>query len=349
MAVPATKSNDSALRKRNAPPPIEISSKKPSAEDGGPASPIGAFIKLGRPKFLPYSAILLFMGTLFASQASGLPISWSAYALALGFVWTSHLQTHYNNEYFDLQADLANDTPTKWTGGSRVLVNGLLPTWSALLASVVLTASAIVQIWAAGWKSIPVHHMAALILSLSWSYTSPPFRVHYHSLGEVIVAAVLTTLVPLFGFATQPGTGRTWESFSIPPTFWHLIALLALQQWARMVVMNIPDVIGDLRADKVTFAARVGVKASGLIYGAVQVALVVLAPFVLPPPLALGFLSLSYLGLKTAVRVVNATQNGSWGHTDANVDIPFKATMQCAGTAAAVTSVMLIQVALGRE
>ncbi|KAJ3015447.1 hypothetical protein HKX48_004583 [Thoreauomyces humboldtii] len=310
---------------------------------------MSSFIKLGRPKFLPYSGILLLLGALFATQSTGQPISWTAYLIGLAFVWTSHLQTHYNNEYeyFDLQADLANDTPTKWTGGSRVLVDGHLPTWSALLASVVLTAFASLQIWVAGWKSIPVAHISALILSLSWSYTAPPFRVHYHSFGEVIVAAVLTTLVPLFGYATQPGVGQEWDEFSVPATFWHLIALLALQQWARMVVMNIPDVVGDLRADKVTFAARVGVKASGLIYAAVQVALVVLACFLVPFPLLAAFLFVSYFGIKTALRVLTATQTGSWDHNETNLDIPFKATLHCAGTALACTTVMLVEVALG--
>ncbi|KAJ3166920.1 hypothetical protein HDU88_003009 [Geranomyces variabilis] len=345
-ATTTVQRDTSVLRQRASAKAQELKPVVAQIKEDGPST-LAAFIKLGRPKFLPYSAILLLLGALFATQQSSQPISWSSYALGLAFVWTSHLGTHYSNEYFDYYADLQNDTPTKWSGGSRVLVDGLLPTWSALLAAVVLTTSATLQIWAVGWNSAPVNHISAAIICLAFSYTSPPFRVHYHSLGEVIVAAVLTTLVPLFGFATQPGIATTWEDFTVPTTFWHLIALLALQQWARMVVMSLPDVQGDAKADKITFPVRVGVKAAGLIYAAVQVALVVLACFLIPFPLLAGFLAMSFLGFKTALRVLNATHSGSWEHSEANVDIPFKATMHCAGTAAACASVMLVEVLLG--
>ncbi|KAJ3154509.1 hypothetical protein HDU86_004638 [Geranomyces michiganensis] len=346
MSASAAHNAPAALRQRAAAKAEELKPAVAQIKENGPST-MAAFIKLGRPKFLPYSAILLMLGALFASQQTGQSISWSAYALGLGFVWTSHLGTHYSNEYFDYYADLANETPTKWSGGSRVLVDGHLPTWSALLASIILTAAATLQIWAAGWDSVPVKYISAAIIGLAWSYTSPPFRVHYHSLGEVIVAAVLTTLVPLFGFATQPGVATTWENFSLPTTFLNLIALLALQQWARMVVMSLPDVQGDAKADKITFPVRVGVKAAGLIYAAVQVALVVLACFLIPFPLLAGFLAMSFLGFKTALRVLNATHTGSWVHSEENVDIPFKATMHCAGTAAACATVMLVEVLLG--
>ncbi|KAI8825163.1 UbiA prenyltransferase family-domain-containing protein [Fimicolochytrium jonesii] len=262
--------------------------------------------------------------------------------VALSFIWVTHLQTHYNNEYFDLQADLANDTPTKWTGGSRVLVDGLLPTWSALAASVTLTVFGILSVWGAKWDSQPVVYIAIAIMTLAWSYTSPPVRLHYHSLGELTVATVLTVLTPLFGFATQPGTGKTWETFTMPSSLPYLLAILAIQQWARMVVMNIPDVEGDLRVSKITFAARIGVRNAANIYYAVQVLTPFLALIFLPWPLSCAFLSLSLYGLKAAKKVKLACNSGSWNHIDETVSIPFEATGHCAGTALACTTAMIL-------
>jgi hypothetical protein len=47
--------------------------------------------------------------------------------------------THYSNDYFDLAADRANFTPTRWSGGSRVLVQTTLPPrWALYLALTLL-------------------------------------------------------------------------------------------------------------------------------------------------------------------------------------------------------------------
>ena len=45
------------------------------------------------------------------------------------------LMTHYANDYFDLEADRANQTPTTWSGGSRVLPAGELSPRVALIAA----------------------------------------------------------------------------------------------------------------------------------------------------------------------------------------------------------------------
>ena len=46
------------------------------------------------------------------------------------------LMAQYSNEFFDLAADRANPTPTAWSGGSRVLVEGRLSPAVALAAAV---------------------------------------------------------------------------------------------------------------------------------------------------------------------------------------------------------------------
>ena len=88
-----------------------------------PRSKLAALARLGRPKFLAYSFLFYLLGTTAAvREGATLPIG--AWFYTLAFVACAHLMTHYANEYFDLLADSANPAPTRWTGGSRVLVRG---------------------------------------------------------------------------------------------------------------------------------------------------------------------------------------------------------------------------------
>lgn len=97
-----------------------------------------AFLKLARVKFLFQSMMVTGFGVTLAVHTGGaFSLPW--YLLTLGFAWSTHLMTHFCNEYFDLEADRANPSPTSWTGGSRTLVDGLLsPTVSLASAFVAL-------------------------------------------------------------------------------------------------------------------------------------------------------------------------------------------------------------------
>src|SRR5262245_870587 len=102
---------------------------------------LAAIIRLGRPKFLIYSMVLAALGPS-CSVFLGYPFQLKAYLQVQLFAWIAHLMTHYCNEYFDFAADSANPSPTRWTGGSRVLVEGLLtPQFSLALAHALLFAA----------------------------------------------------------------------------------------------------------------------------------------------------------------------------------------------------------------
>ena len=45
--------------------------------------------------------------------------------------------THLFNEYYDYESDCKNVKPSPWTGGSRVLVQGLLRPETALIAGLI--------------------------------------------------------------------------------------------------------------------------------------------------------------------------------------------------------------------
>ena len=84
----------------------------------------------------------------------------------------AQLMTHYANDYFDLEADRANRTPTRWSGGSRVLPAGVLPPRVALrrrAGAGVIADRAPRSCWrSARAGAPPAVPLAAVMTALAW-------------------------------------------------------------------------------------------------------------------------------------------------------------------------------------
>ena len=126
------------------------------------------------------------------------------------------LMTHYANDYFDYEADRANDTPTRWSGGSRVLVNAELPRVVALRAALLLAGrSRGARVSRDHGGPVPVQPSSLrLMQALAWSYSAPPLRLHSRGLGEATTALVVPLFTPLAGFLVQSGSSNGFRSFS---------------------------------------------------------------------------------------------------------------------------------------
>jgi 1,4-dihydroxy-2-naphthoate octaprenyltransferase len=223
-----------------------------------------AFIKLGRPLFLGGGFILYALGATIAA-ASGHEVDLERYLLGQAAITAFQLMTHYANDYFDYDADVANATPTKWSGGSRVLPDGLLPRRVALVAAVVLAAIGIAMMFvlsAAGtghWTAPTL----ALVFLLSWEYSAPPLRLCARGLGELDTALVVTVLVPWLGFYVQAPSldGVALLALTIVP--------LALLQFAMLLAIEFPDAAGDVATGKRTLVVKLGARPAALLYAAV--------------------------------------------------------------------------------
>lgn len=227
-----------------------------------------AFIRLGRPLFLTGGFVLYGLGAAVAAVAGG-PIAWGRYGLGQAAVTCLQLMTHYCNDYFDLEADLANTTPTRWSGGSRVLPAGALPRQVALWAALGLAGLGMGLALALGTDpdvgplAVP---LLALVLVLAWEYSAPPLRLHSTGWGELDTAVVVTGLVPLLGFYLQsprgPGGGLLLLAI-VPP---------ACLQFAMLLAIGFPDAAGDARVGKRTLVVRLGPARAARLYAAVTVA-----------------------------------------------------------------------------
>jgi 1,4-dihydroxy-2-naphthoate octaprenyltransferase len=216
------------------------------------AARLRAFLKLGRPQFLIGGLLLFALGSALA-RAEGVGIDWQRYAWGQATVTAAQWMTHYSNDYFDLEADRANSTPTRWSGGSRVLVSGAIAPRAALAASLVLAAIALIAACVlAARPGSPrfILPLALLIIALSWCYSSPPLRLLGRGLGEVTTALVVTLLTPLLGFYVQSGVLR-------PALFLACFPLCCLQ-FTMLLTIELPDRAGDAAQGKQTLVVRRG-------------------------------------------------------------------------------------------
>nr|AHX39415.1 hypothetical protein wt6.38c [Streptomyces sp. WT6] len=279
-----------------------------------------ALIRLGRVKFL-FQSLLAVSAATAVIQLEERVFRPGWFTLALAFAWCGHLMTHYCNEYFDLDADRANKNPTSWTGGSRVLVDGLLPPLTSLSTGFVLLAAEVLMLSAMPtWQARVV---AAAIIVLAWFYTAPPLRLNYRALGEVTCGVVVYGLVPLLTALLQ--TSR------LPAALLVSVGVLAAQGALRMLVMNLSDIEGDREVGKLTAAGAMGTRGTIWAYGAGQVlcygtVIATGSTGLVPPLMALALLALAPIPIWVTIQLLADRITHQRGATA----ITFWASMQMA-------------------
>ena len=228
--------------------------------------PLWAFVRLGRFQFLAGGFVLYGLGAVVALHDR--PLDIRAYAWGQAAITATQLMTHYANDYFDLAADRANTTPTRWSGGSRVLADGTLAPHVALRAACVLAAVALVLDAVVACVVAPRALTLAVLLAalvVAWSYSAPPLRLHTRGLGAPSVALVVSVLTPLAGFLVQGGSRIEALLVAVTP--------LAFATAAMILVIDFPDAEGDRAAGKRTPVVRLGPRftarlAASLVIGA---------------------------------------------------------------------------------
>lgn len=226
------------------------------------AQTLVAFIQLGRPMFLGGGFILFGLGAAIAAW-HGHAIDWRRYWLGQCAVTAIQWMTQYANEYFDFDTDAANQTPTQWSGGSRVLVSGRLPRYVALVASIGFAGIGVLfTLVLARTETIWIVALLIAMLVFAWEYSAPPLRLCAIGLGELDTALVVTVLVPCLGFALQAPTLAGISTLLVA------IAPLALLQFAMLLAIEVPDAIGDAKTAKRTLVVRWGIRRALHIYRA---------------------------------------------------------------------------------
>jgi 1,4-dihydroxy-2-naphthoate octaprenyltransferase len=270
-----------------------------------------ALVRLGRPQFLAGGFLLHGLGAAIAFF-QGAPSHPAAFLWGQAAITSIQLMAHYSNDYFDLDADLANTTPAAWSGGSRVLPEGALPAWTALAAAIGLSLCAVAAILVLGLVVRPgllTWGLLASALLLAWGYSAPPLRFHSRGLGELAVAVLVTGLTPLVGYYLQAGRLDWLPLLAAGP--------LACLQFAMLLVIEFPDAAGDAAVGKKTLVVRLGGSRAASLHVAVLLAVYALLPLLVR--LGLPLLAASAVALTAPVAAWQAWRmlRGGWAHASA--------------------------------
>ncbi|WP_434381864.1 prenyltransferase [Melittangium boletus] len=298
------------------------------------ASLIKLLLELGRVKFLLYSPILYTVGAIIPTVGGGAIHVWT-FIHGVAFTWLTHLMTHYCNEYYDLEPDRANTSPSPWTGGSRVLVTGGLKPELSLRIACALAGVCIVLALLLPNNAARV--LALLAVFFSWEYSAPPLKLEALGLGEFTVTLVLNTLVPLLGYSIQSGGLQ-------PHPLLLVLIPLGIIEFIRMMVMNMADWESDAKTWKKTLVVRIGIENAVRIHGIGMVlAYLTLIPLYgmgLPFAVLLTLAATSPMGLRYAYRL----QKGAWKQKQTMWILPFLAsTHNGLGGSAALLGMILVK------
>lgn len=213
-----------------------------------------AWLRALRLQFYPMTWLAYTAGALAADPAGGVfgnPLFWLGYLC----LFLLEVATVLINEQVDFPSDRDNRFFGPFTGGSRVLVDGLLSRREvaagfalSLLAFVAATASLLVLTPG----SVPVVLAVLGVLAvLAIGYTAPPLKLSYRGLGELDVAITHSLGVILCGFIFL---GGPWQD----PLPWLLSVPLLLAILPSITLSGIPDLEADAAAGKRTLAVRLG-------------------------------------------------------------------------------------------
>jgi 1,4-dihydroxy-2-naphthoate octaprenyltransferase len=219
------------------------------------------------PRPRPPSAALLlratrapFLTATFAPVLLGLAVAartgfFDAPTALLTVIAAAFVQMGLNvaNDVFDtlLGADDANPTPTRFSGGSRVLQDGLFSMrgMSGLSLGCYVVAAALGLVLVALRPSVELAVISAVGLLISLAYTMPPLKLAYRGLGEISTAIGFGPVMLLGAYAVQTRGALTPEAFlaSVPVAL--LVAMI-------LYVNEIPDRAGDASVGKRTLPVR---------------------------------------------------------------------------------------------
>jgi 1,4-dihydroxy-2-naphthoate octaprenyltransferase len=276
-----------------------------------PRPSLGAWLALQElPKHLA-NIFPFFLGNAVVFWQAG-RIDWPIFGVTLLGLFLLTDGTYVSNEYFDYENDRANLTRiggpdgvgVTTTGGTRVLVRGLIPRRHALWFSIACFLLAIpvglILRYRLGTGPLTLP-LGLLGLFIGWFYTAPPIRACYRGWGELFIA-LGQGLVVFGAYYVQLG----WSTMPLVVALPWFVALPALK-----IIREFPDYDADRATGKMGLTVRFGRERMAVLYsGMIIVAVLAFIPiyFVLGhPSFWLALLPSFFL-----LRSVTGTISGRW-------------------------------------
>lgn len=251
-----------------------------------------AWLRAVRIPFLTATVVPIVLGAVVAWHDTGVFV-WARFWTTMAGALLIHAGTNLFNEYADHVSgnDAANVTPTPFSGGSRVIQEGLIrprAILSAAIALLVLGGSVGVYLNLATAGNV-ILVLGAVGIFLGYSYNAPPLRLGYRGLGEPAVGIGFGPLLVAGAYYVQ-AESLSPRVFLISLPIGVLIALVLL-------INGFPDYVADRSVGKKTLVVLLGRSRAVVLYHALLAAVYVLLGIlfllrVLPPACLVVFASL---------------------------------------------------------
>jgi 1,4-dihydroxy-2-naphthoate octaprenyltransferase len=272
-------------------------------------STVKIYLRAMRIPFLTGSLVPVFLTGAYAFTLNHL--HWVPFLITGVGVALLQLAANTTNDYYDaISTDRVNIRFTRFSGGSRVIQEGLVSRKGMLMLSILLFAGAFAAGISLSWNLGPGIFLLGMIGFLGgWLYSFGPTSLMSRGFGEITIFLVFGPLLTWGTFYVMSGE-LTWHAFTlgIPPGF-----LIAAVIW----INQFPDFEADSATKKQNLVVRLGVRRSRWIYASLM-----LFPFftVLFMVVADWFSCLSlvsFLCLPLALKAIFV----AWVHFDSHTEI----------------------------
>lgn len=250
------------------------------------------------------------LGGVLAWWATG-HFNWPVFLITLlaGFLLANG--AFISNEYFDYETDRINrgrlggdKQGITSTGGTRVLVEGLIQRKQALTASIIffLLAMPLGIILQFHFKTGPLTIPLGVIgIFIGWFYTAPPIKAAYRGWGEVFMMIAYGLLIITI-YYTQ--AGWSWLPVAVASTQFAAVPAIKL-------LRSFPDAEADKQAGKRTPAVIFGKETMSKVYIILMLAAIILfipTGIITRSPVALVNLLPVFYIIKSLIPMLN----GKW-------------------------------------
>lgn len=222
---------------------------------------IKLWIKESRAPFFTGSIIPVLLGSSLAWYDTS-SFLWLNFWLTLIGIVLIHAGTNMANDYFDHLSgcDEVNPNPTPFSGGSRMIQNGLIAPKKVLCASLIsLSAGSGIGLYlnyVAGRNVILI--LGIIGVFLAFFYTANPFKFAYKTFGELAVGIGFGPLIVMGSYYVQAQNLSTRE-FLVSLPMGILIALI-------LYINEFPDYESDKQVGKKTLVVVLGKKKAIALY-----------------------------------------------------------------------------------
>ena len=263
--------------------------------------------RIADPKITLASAASMFLGGAAAAHAG--PIAWGWLGLTALGIFLLEAAKNASGELFDFDSGVdqgvAEEDRSPFSGGKRVLVDGLLTRRQVAVGAAAFYASGIAAGLAVALLRQPrVVWLGLAGVALAFFYHAPPLRLSYRGLGELAVAVVYGPLICCGTYLVQRGEVPPWVVLVSLP----LGLLVAAFLW----VNEFPDFRADAAGGKRTLVVRLGRRRASRAFVAMILAayagMALLPAAGLPPAVWLGGAGLPH-ALAAAARLRASPEN----------------------------------------